>query len=132
MSELGVELRTLESYNPVTKEWRQLARMATPRAYVGVAVLDDCIYAVGGWNETRRALRTVERYSIEEVRTFFSEILKAWEWGSSNRSQTTGLCATIGIGNGWNWEHNGCVPGFVNRAVYLLLSIGYILLRFEF
>ena len=72
MSELGVELRTLESYNPVTKEWRQLARMATPRAYVGVAVLDDCIYAVGGWNETRRALRTVERYSIEEVCTFFS------------------------------------------------------------
>ena len=67
MSELGVELRTVESYNPITKEWRQLARMATPRAYVGVAVLDDYIYAVGGWNETRRALRTVERYSIEEV-----------------------------------------------------------------
>ena len=107
MSELGVELRTLELYNPVTKEWRQLARMATPRAYVGVAVLDDCIYAVGGWNETRRALRTVERYSIEEVRTFFRGILKAWEWGSSNRPQTTGLCATIGIGNGWNGEHNG-------------------------
>ena len=70
MSELGVELRTVESYNPVTKEWRQLARMATPRAYVGVAVLDDYIYAVGGWNETRRALRTVERYSIEEVSQF--------------------------------------------------------------
>ena len=93
MSELGVELRTLVSYNPVTKEWRQLARMATPRAYVGVAVLDDCIYAVGGWNETRRALRTVERYSIEEVRTFISTIHKPLVWESSNRSQTTDLCA---------------------------------------
>ena len=98
MSELGVELRTLESYNPVTKEWRQLARMATPRAYVGVALLDDCIYAVGGWNETRRALRTVERYSIEEVRTFFSGTHKSGDLASSNRSQTTDLCATIGIG----------------------------------
>ncbi len=71
MSELGVELRTVEAYNPVTQEWRQLARMATPRAYVGVAVLDDYIYAVGGWNEARRALRTAERYSIEQVRDTF-------------------------------------------------------------
>ena len=67
MSELGVELRTVESYNPVTKEWHTLARMATPRAYVAVTVLDATLYAVGGWNETTKALRTVVKYSIEKV-----------------------------------------------------------------
>lgn len=67
MSELGVELRTVESYNPVTHEWHTLARMATPRAYVAVTVLDDTLYAVGGWNETTKALRTVEKYIIDKV-----------------------------------------------------------------
>ncbi len=67
MGELGGELHTLESYNPVTHEWHRLARMSTRRAYVGVTALDGFIYAVGGWNETQRALKTVERYSVEEV-----------------------------------------------------------------
>lgn len=41
--------------------------MGTGRAYLGVAALNDCIYAVGGWNESQDALATVERYSFEEV-----------------------------------------------------------------
>lgn len=41
--------------------------MGTRRAYLGVAALNDCIYSVGGWNETQDALHTVEKYSFEEV-----------------------------------------------------------------
>lgn len=41
--------------------------MVTRRAYVGVACLNNCIYAVGGWNEALGALETVEKYSPEEV-----------------------------------------------------------------
>ena len=67
MSELGTEMRSLESYNPVIKEWTTLASLHTKRAYVGVACLDGCIYAVGGWNEDSGALKTVEKYNIQEV-----------------------------------------------------------------
>ena len=67
INELGSELATTESYNPVTKEWQRLAKLQFPRAYVGLAALNGYIYAVGGWNETKGALDSVERYSIEGV-----------------------------------------------------------------
>ena len=39
--------------------------MSTARSELGLALIDGCIYAVGGWNgETR--LNTIERYSIAE------------------------------------------------------------------
>lgn len=33
---------------------------------MGVACLNNCIYAVGGWNEALGALETVEKYCPEE------------------------------------------------------------------
>lgn len=41
--------------------------MGTRRAYLGVAALNDCIYAIGGLNESEDALPSVEKYSFEEV-----------------------------------------------------------------
>ena len=67
MSELGTEMNLAESYNPVTHEWCQLSAMLTDRAYIALAALDGCLYAVGGWNEDSGALSAVERYSIDEV-----------------------------------------------------------------
>lgn len=67
MSELGTEMRLVECYSPSCKEWKTLPSMKVARAYVGVAVLDSCIYAVGGWNEESGALNTVEKFSIEKV-----------------------------------------------------------------
>ncbi len=67
LSELGMELGTLESYNPVTQEWLNLAPCHIPRAYTGLVVCDGCLYAVGGWNEDHGALDSVERYHIEKV-----------------------------------------------------------------
>ncbi|XP_013402638.1 actin-binding protein IPP-like [Lingula anatina] len=62
MSDLGTEMKTVERYNPATNEWTKLASMKEKRAYIGVTVLDEYIYAVGGWNEHHGALKTVERY----------------------------------------------------------------------
>ncbi len=67
MNDLGTEMLNVESYNPITKEWCRLASLRFYRAYVGIAILDNYLYAVGGWNEDSGALDTVEKYSIEEV-----------------------------------------------------------------
>ncbi|XP_069794867.1 actin-binding protein IPP isoform X2 [Narcine bancroftii] len=67
LSDSGSELYSAEMFDPITKRWTKLDNMKTKRAYVGVAALNDCIYAVGGWNETQNALRTVEKYSLQEI-----------------------------------------------------------------
>ena len=64
----GTELRSAEVYDPISRRWSALPVMVTRRAYVGVACLNNCIYAVGGWNEALGALETVEKYCPEEVR----------------------------------------------------------------
>ena len=74
MSDLGTEMRAVESYNPVTKEWLKLADMLTHRAYVSLACHDNCIYAVGGWNDDDGALNSVEKFSIDVVSTQFKSI----------------------------------------------------------
>lgn len=63
----GMELRSAEVYDPISRRWSALPVMVTRRAYVGVACLTNCIYAVGGWNEALGALETVEKYCPEEV-----------------------------------------------------------------
>lgn len=69
ISDEGLELRSAEVYDPISRRWSALPVMATRRAYVGVACLNNCIYAVGGWNEALGALETVEKYCPEEVGT---------------------------------------------------------------
>ena len=66
-NEMSEELQSVDVYNPVTERLSRAADMLTKRAYVGTAVVDGFIYAVGGWNEKDGALTTVERYSIAEV-----------------------------------------------------------------
>lgn len=68
ISDEGMELRSAEVYDPISRRWSALPVMVTRRAYVGVACLNNCIYAVGGWNEALGALETVEKYCPEEVR----------------------------------------------------------------
>lgn len=38
----------VDRYDPVTEEWRPCAPMSVPRNRVGVAVMDELLYAVGG------------------------------------------------------------------------------------
>lgn len=68
LSELYTESDAVESYNPVTREWCPLARLKFPRAYHGLVACDGYLYAIGGFNEYKGSLRSVEKYSIREVR----------------------------------------------------------------
>ena len=67
LNDMGLEMKMMESFNPVTQEWQSLCPMSERRAHVGIAALDNYIYVVGGWNEHEGALSSAERYSVEEV-----------------------------------------------------------------
>ena len=54
-------LRTIENYNPGTNSWRILAAMPTGRAGLAAAVVDEKIYAIGGYDG--RWLSAVEEYN---------------------------------------------------------------------
>ena len=66
-SDTGIELRLMESYNPVIKEWTTLASMRTRRSQCAMAVLEDNLYVIGGYNSAKNVLSSVEKYSIAEV-----------------------------------------------------------------
>ena len=62
-------LGTAEKYDMMTDAWTEIAPMKTPRRNVGVAVIDNLLYAVGGSNRddgTRSNLNTMERYNPEK------------------------------------------------------------------
>lgn len=47
MSQLNDNFVTY-SYDPLSEQWRPCAPMSVPRNRVGVATMDDLLYAVGG------------------------------------------------------------------------------------
>ncbi|XP_046398466.1 kelch-like protein diablo isoform X2 [Ischnura elegans] len=49
-------------YDPfLANAWNEVSSMATPRSELGLAMLDGCVFAVGGWDGTF-GLDSVERY----------------------------------------------------------------------
>lgn len=57
----------VDKYNPITEQWRPCAPMSVPRNRVGVAVMDEFLYAVGG-SAGSEYHNTVEYYDPEEDR----------------------------------------------------------------
>ncbi|KAL0281030.1 UNVERIFIED_CONTAM: hypothetical protein PYX00_002149 [Menopon gallinae] len=57
----------VDRYNPLTDTWRSCAPMSVARSRVGVAVMDELIYAAGGSAGTEYH-NSVERYDPEEDR----------------------------------------------------------------
>ncbi|XP_055345791.1 kelch-like protein 2 [Paramacrobiotus metropolitanus] len=57
----GSAVRQVYRYDPILDEWRDMAPLQQARSEVGVALVDDHIYAIGGYDRVRR-LETVERY----------------------------------------------------------------------
>ena len=55
-----MRLSSVEAFDPATGAWETVAAMGTARAYVGVAVLDGKLHAVGGYDSTNNAMRSVE------------------------------------------------------------------------
>lgn len=68
----GDAISSVERYDPQTNEWRMVASMSKRRCGVGVSVLDDLLYAVGG-HDGSSYLNSVERWSLAlclEISTF--------------------------------------------------------------
>lgn len=51
----------MEKFDPQTGEWKMVAPMSKRRCGVGVAVLNDLLYAVGG-HDGQSYLNSIERY----------------------------------------------------------------------
>lgn len=66
----NMESNALCCYNPMTNQWSTREPMNTPRNRVGVAVMDGCIYAVGG-SQGSTHHNTVERWDPETNRWSF-------------------------------------------------------------
>ena len=57
----GDAISSVERYDPQTNEWRMVAPMSKRRCGVGVAVLNDLLYAVGG-HDGQSYLNSIERF----------------------------------------------------------------------
>ena len=84
----GVELATVEAFDPATNAWTTKASLLTARA--GLAAVtgpDGLIYAIGGQNSTAGPLDTVEVYN---------PATNAWAPGSSLPAARYNLAAAVG------------------------------------
>lgn len=68
LTKSGDSLSTVEVYNPLTERWELAEAMSILRSRVGVAVLNNKLYAFGGYNG-------IERLSSVEV---FDPAIKSW------------------------------------------------------
>ena len=57
----GDAIASVERYDPQSKDWKMVAHMSKRRCGVGVAVLNDLLYAVGG-HDGQSYLNSIERY----------------------------------------------------------------------
>jgi N-acetylneuraminic acid mutarotase len=57
-----LELKTMESYNPLSDSWSTGPQLRTPRRGLGAATAGGIIYALGGANHHQPYLRTNEAY----------------------------------------------------------------------
>ena len=66
----GDAIASVERHDPQTGEWKMVAHMTKRRCGVGVAVLNDLLYAVGGHDGTSY-LNSIERYSDFHLNEYF-------------------------------------------------------------
>lgn len=66
----GDAIASVEKFDPQSMEWKMVAPMSKRRCGVGVAVLNDLLYAVGG-HDGQSYLNSIERYSFVLVTCWF-------------------------------------------------------------
>uniref|UniRef100_A0A3Q2Q8S9 Kelch-like protein 20 n=1 Tax=Fundulus heteroclitus TaxID=8078 RepID=A0A3Q2Q8S9_FUNHE len=69
----GDAISSVERYDPQTNEWRMVASMSKRRCGVGVSVLDDLLYAVGG-HDGSSYLNSVERLYDPKTNQWSSDV----------------------------------------------------------
>ena len=94
----GDAISSVERYDPQTSEWRMVAPMSKRRCGVGVAVLNDLLYAVGG-HDGQSYLNSIERY-ISEKNIFYTEQCAV-------QNETLSYCSGRKVGQGFsdNQQH---------------------------
>lgn len=65
-------LFTGEKYNPVTRTWSSIPDMYTPRSNYAIAVIDDMIFVMGGYNGTTTVCH-VECYCAKNNEWYFEQ-----------------------------------------------------------
>ncbi len=77
----GDAISSVERYDPQTNEWRMVASMSKRRCGVGVSVLDDLLYAVGG-HDGSSYLNSVERCCLINTNesVVFITLLQSNKW----------------------------------------------------
>ncbi|XP_069829691.1 kelch-like protein 32 isoform X2 [Dendropsophus ebraccatus] len=64
-------VRTACRYDPRSNTWIEIAPMKNCREHFVLGTLDNCLYAVGGRNELRQVLPSVERYCPQKNKWIF-------------------------------------------------------------
>ena len=80
----------VERYDLAAKSWEAVAPMGTARFAPAAAVLEDKLYAVGGYNDDESILSSVERYD---------PALDAWEAVAPMGEERDGLAVTASCGS---------------------------------
>lgn len=53
---------SVERMNLVTGKWMKVAEISTPRDYLSATIYNGVLYVAGGYDKTKKAVQTVERY----------------------------------------------------------------------
>ena len=61
----NIDTPSVDRYDPLRDEWKPMAPLSVPRNRLGVAVVDDCIYAIGGGNGNT-CHTSVEKYDAKQ------------------------------------------------------------------
>ncbi|XP_078485857.1 kelch-like protein 7 [Ciona intestinalis] len=59
------QLCSMERYDPFLDEWKDVAPMQTPRCWFAAVVLNNAIYAIGGY-DGKQCLKSVEKYNADD------------------------------------------------------------------
>lgn len=71
----GDAIASVERFDPHASDWKMVAPMSKRRCGVGVAVLNDLLYAVGG-HDGQSYLNSIERYDPQVLSFTHSLITK--------------------------------------------------------
>jgi len=57
-------MKYVECYCPILNSWELIAELSISRSHLGIAVLDDVMYAIGGISDLKIVQKSVEAYTI--------------------------------------------------------------------
>uniref|UniRef100_A0A3Q2T7D7 Kelch-like ECH-associated protein 1a n=1 Tax=Fundulus heteroclitus TaxID=8078 RepID=A0A3Q2T7D7_FUNHE len=89
----NLDSSSLCCYNPMTNKWSQRASLNIPRNRVGVAVVDGCIYAVGG------SQGSVHHNTVESETSFYVFVFKSSAVAGADVCRSRPLCNVIKADN---------------------------------